>query len=1648
MLLICLLLSGVLAAQTIIINEVMFDAVGADFYDEFIEIVNNGDSAISLQGTYLLINGSVDTLDFPNSDTIAPNSYALILDIDYHNSGTYDEIIPENTLLLTIQDKYFADKGLSDNESDTLFLISEFGDTLGSVITTPDQDAGYSDEKIDLFGDDEPANWGNSVSLYGTPGYENSIAMKDLDLAIAEIARRDDTSQLNPGCTVEFSIKIKNLGRETISNTEIQFGDDLNRDTLLQNTEVISVDIITVSPGDSVVLYPGLVEVQSGKHTLLSVITTEDDNPDNNKAMYFLKVSYPRSSVVINEFMYAPKTGFGGEWIELLNVSEDTVNVIDWTISDASDSVVITDEDVLIPPDTFVVLSSDSILLDYWNIGGFFIRCMKSIPTLNNTIDSIVVRDLCGHVIDSLKYSSSWGYQLGVSLERIDPYRDSEESENWTLSQNLEGGTPGYKNSVAIKDFDLAVSGIGLLAGAANPQAGGTAALYVTIKNIGREIMNNAGFHLGIDNNRDSLLQQNEVLYVDILTVEPGDSIVLYPSILDVRSGINPVIGSIESEDDNPGNNTYLFDLPVPYHSGCIVINEFMYVPKVDFGGEWVELMNISEDTVNMINWAISDNASSVDITDANVLIPPETYIVLSSDSTLLDCWHIGGVYIHCMKSIPTLNNTSDSIVVRDLCGYVIDSLKYSSSWGYQNGVSLERINPYRDSDASENWTLSIDSSGGTPGYFNSQMIKTNDLLIDTIYVVSEDLIHGESVEFEYIVGNNGLAEIYTYSVYLGVKPVAWAPENTTVKDTILYYETPIQTGSRQKKSIVFESMPGGIYWGYCEVFCSGEEQISNDRDSCNFIVGYPEHSIVVNEVMNIPESGEAEWFELFNTSDINIDFNQFLFRDAGGGWRALTAETEIIKPGEFCIVAARTDFRQTYPQFSGSLIVPETFPLLNNSSDSLFLASGSGRLIEAVYFQQDWGGGAGISIERKDPNSSAMSEFNWGGSINSTGATPGLENSILKYKKDLKIIPESFRFMDSTVAIIRPAIFQIGVINSGSQATNIFSLEIYHDVNGDDNASLGEMVWSLPNISPLLPDSTILLDGEIYSERSGRCHFWAIITMTGDENTKDNIATTDLLVAFSKQSVVINEFLAYPNVDQVEFIELVTCVDNGINLNEWRLEDSRSAVSLVHLETLEAGEYLVLAEDSSFFEFFSANNLQVIIPDKWPGLSNTNDEIIICDLTGKVIDSLAYNDEWGVAAGLSLEKRLPEDMSAQDHFWSQSQAAVGATPGADNSIMPRQYDLSLDSALVGGYDNNIETEAKILCWFSNKGQRSCSSAPIIIQESRHTVATKNTGEIVPGGRDSVTINIGAFESGVHRLQVFVDWSEDTNHENDTLNKEIRTAYPAGALLLSEFLATPTDVITESESNTEYIEIYNPLQEIQLEGWMICDENTGAPVKIQEQKIVTNGEYFVIAADSSIFNYPQMNSSGAVILVKFPSLNNTADAIYIKDPTGKTIDSLVYDQEWAIPQYVSMERIYFINPNTLRNWRFSTDPTGGTPGYKNSVAIDDDTSKLGIKASPNPFSPNGDGVDDEIAIIYQLPFPSACVSVQIYDLMGRLIYEPAQNIISSSEGAVYWDGSRNHGNRARIGMYVVRCSATDIMSDKTVGYITTIVLAR
>ena len=97
--------------------------------------------------------------------------------------------------------------------------------------------------------------------------------------------------------------------------------------------------------------------------------------------------------------------------------------------------------------------------------------------------------------------------------------------------------------------------------------------------------------------------------------------------------------------------------------------------------------------------------------------------------------------------------------------------------------------------------------------------------------------------------------------------------------------------------------------------------------------------------------------------------------------------------------------------------------------------------------------------------------------------------------------------------------------------------------------------------------------------------------------------------------------------------------------------------------------------------------------------------------------------------------------------------------------------------------------------------------------------------------------------------------------------------------------------------------------------------------------------------------------------------------------------------------------------------------------------------------SPNPFSPDGDGVDDAAVISYSLPMVVAYVNLTIYDVRGRCIRTLLGASYSASNNHVIWDGLDNFGKRARIGIYVVFLEGLNGSMDRLIQKRTAVVLA-
>ena len=121
---------------------------------------------------------------------------------------------------------------------------------------------------------------------------------------------------------------------------------------------------------------------------------------------------------------------------------------------------------------------------------------------------------------------------------------------------------------------------------------------------------------------------------------------------------------------------------------------------------------------------------------------------------------------------------------------------------------------------------------------------------------------------------------------------------------------------------------------------------------------------------------------------------------------------------------------------------------------------------------------------------------------------------------------------------------------------------------------------------------------------------------------------------------------------------------------------------------------------------------------------------------------------------------------------------------------------------------------------------------------------------------------------------------------------------------------------------------------------------------------------------------------------------------------------------------------------------------GSTPGMENSLAFDSLPIDGSVTLSPNPFSPNNDGLDDLLNLSYSLPFENSTLHVEVFDMAGRTIAQPFYNLNVGQNGVLFWDGLRTSGEIARMGIYLIKIIAKDHASGKEWMDIQTIVLAK
>lgn len=449
-----ILLSFATLQGQVTFSEIMFDPATNEYHDEFVEIYNlSSTDSVDIRGWQFSDSSSSERIiQTGDSYLIPPLGFAIILDGSYReNSDTYDSLIPEQTLVLTISDNSFGASGLANSKGEYLSIVDSVGDTLTTYRYSTGNVPGHSDEKIILNGSNTFDNWAESQIPGGTPGYRNSITPFDFDVGFTS------NSVILPPVVfenedIQIQLTVFNLGTQMINDSiKLEVYHDLLGDSIIsvEDQLISEKTILLKQPGESAEYIFTWKEIPAGSQQLVFNAGLDiDQNPQNNRVFRKISVVSRSTDLHINEIKFLSFED-EPEWLEIYNSGAKKIYLKDWAVSDTRDTAKI-DSSCFIYPGQFKILSADT-LKGFYNISDSLVLILNHFPVLNNGGDDLFLLQPDGGWREYVGYEENWleGYESRqVSLERINPGLFSNKADNWGPCLNANGATPGISNSI------------------------------------------------------------------------------------------------------------------------------------------------------------------------------------------------------------------------------------------------------------------------------------------------------------------------------------------------------------------------------------------------------------------------------------------------------------------------------------------------------------------------------------------------------------------------------------------------------------------------------------------------------------------------------------------------------------------------------------------------------------------------------------------------------------------------------------------------------------------------------------------------------------------------------------------------------------------------------------------------------------------------------------------------------------------------------------------------------------------------------------------------------------------------------------------------------------------------------------------------
>ena len=527
---------------------------------------------------------------------------------------------------------------------------------------------------------------------------------------------------------------------------------------------------------------------------------------------------------------------------------------------------------------------------------------------------------------------------------------------------------------------------------------------------------------------------------------------------------------SVEKLTDFHGNtiDTFLhfeINLPKSPKKGDLIINELLPDPSpiIDLPeAEYVELFNLKNYSFDLEDCTLADENSVTTL--PKIIIKENGYLILCNESDKELFQSIPNVY--GVKSLPTLNNSGDIVVIKNRYDQLIDSIKYTNLF-YKNdikkngGYSLERIQPFSNCHDSLNWIGSIHPDGGTPGKVNS----IDGLIFDTIppYIISTTVINSKEIHLQLneLPINSEVLEISNYKLIQNNNQLVKINLDESTMTITLEFENQFPLNS------IFQLLVRDL------VDCSGNK--SHDTIINIIPIQEPQKGdVIINEILFNPYPGGVDFVELYNASDHFFQLHDLIFKTSPSNTTSYSIQSNkngIIYPHQYVALTIDTiQLKFDYPN-SKELLQLFKMPPMNNTSGDLSLYQ-SEVLLDSVSYHEDQhfqllSDYNGVSLERITFEGNGYDPNNWHSSSSVEGyATPGYKNS--QYTNTMKtmnqfelnspiISPDGDGFEDFLV--LKYQMNNLGYILNG-YIYNLAGIQVHHPFNNVLLSSNGNLKW------------------------------------------------------------------------------------------------------------------------------------------------------------------------------------------------------------------------------------------------------------------------------------------------------------------------------------------------------------------------------------------------------------------------------------------------------------------------------------------------------------------------------------------------------------------------------------------------------------